>query len=313
MLAPAAPHGYPHLGLSAVSLPLRYRRDANLTRLARRLETWESDRGNDGFEARNLSNLSPATAFELVHVYVALRERHPSVMPAYVNFSTDLDGGKSLAWAYSYPQLFPALRGHGDEHDCARDERQGEQWGFVHLERSGAIELDSLFSSPLRYNALIAYWQKRNANAARRGRPPRTKELLITPAAYVLMHEYAHLIDGELTSAGWQRAEPVYRALSKIVFHVEPTVTQWRYHLINYPSLYQPGPHQGNKQRQRSNKQAVRPSLGHLLGSYAAHSRDEAFAEAFALAHGSSKPLRTELAPLLRALSDDGVRRRRRG
>lgn len=330
------PYGYPALGLVAKTLPLRYRQDANLSRLARRLERWEAARGNVGFTARNLTKLPTALAFEMVHVYVALRERYPKVQPDYVDFCTDVGGGKTLGLSTIYPSLFPTLRQaaeyyESDDADAlveaaiedeyfqpySRDVRAEARYldGVRNVARSGVIEMGNIFSTKKGYLGLRRFWEDRNARAIRMGRAPRMPELRVSEATFVFVHEFGHLVEGEISESGWQGVADVYGALSETILGThKPSVQQWRWHLVNYPAFAAPvdssGPQQGGKVRQDQTRKALRDMIASKLGSYAPVARDEVFAEAFALSVCGTPKLRRELSGMREALERAGIRRR---
>jgi len=333
------PQGYPELGLSSKTLPLRYRRDANLRKLAKKIERWEREHGNDGFEARNLTKLPAALAFELANVYIALRERYPSVKPEYVDFSvsgTVMQGG-ALGLSTIYPATFPTLREAAETYAIEdlpslleyireddvyvwprKDLRREKSWlgDARNVSRSGVIELGGVFRGARSYKTLREFWQRRNARAELLGRPLRTPILSTSEATFVFVHEFGHLVEGELFVGGdWRQGERVYGELSRAVFGGgRPKPSQWRRHLINYPcyaageNAY--GPQQGGESRQSSTRQALREALTEKLGSYAFVARDEIFAEAFALGHCAANKRRKELSRFLRAMEVEGLRRR---
>lgn len=331
------PDGYPELGLTAKTLPLRYRRDANLRKLARRVERWESEHGNDGFEARNLTKLPRELAFELCNVYIALRERYPQVKPDYVDFAAKVGVGQTLGLSMIYPATFPTLREAAEVYDVVdlesllevirddeefawkrNDVRREKAWmGEVrNVSRSGTIELGSMFKTKKQYKTLQAFWDKRNARAMLLGRPLRTPELSTSPATFVFVHEFGHLVEGEMFgTGGWRNGELVYGEISRAIFGGKrPQAHQWRRHLINYPCFVAPestyGPVQGGEGRQGATRKALRMQIAEKLGTYAPVARDEIFAEAFALSHCAAPQRRRELSGMLRALERVGLRRR---
>lgn len=331
------PNGYPELGLCAKTLKLHYRVDANLEKLAKRLEKWEAERGNYGFEARNLTKLPTALAFELCHVYVAMRERYPEVKPDYVNFAAQTGQANTLGLSTIYPSVFPTLREAAETYDISdleslleavredddfawrrRELRREKAWlgDTRNVSRSGVIELGSIFRTKKHYRTLKAFWEKRNARAILLGRPLRTPELATSEATFVFLHEFGHLVEGELFGdQGWERGEDVYAELSVAILGIErPEAQQWSNHLINYPCFVAPettyGPQQGGLSRQMQTKRINKHKIAEKLGTYAPVARDEIFAEAFALSHCASKKRRGELKGLLRALERAGLRKR---
>jgi hypothetical protein len=184
------------------------------------------------------------------------------------------------------------------------------------ISRSGAIELGGVFSRARSYRALREFWQRRNARAELLGRPLRTPTLATSEATFVFVHEFGHLVEGELFYGGeWRRGEAAYGAISQAVFGgTKPKVRQWRKHLINYPCFSAPectyGPHQGGKTRQSATRKALHDKISCELGAYAPTARDEIFAEAFALSHCATAKRRKNLSGLMRALERSGLRKR---
>lgn len=332
------PNGYPQLGLVAHSLKLRFRPDASLRRLRRRLEDWEATRGNPYFEARGLERLPVPLAFELAHVYTALREWHPEVRPDWVDFKAPLEG-KTLGLAASYAgesalreaadevgvetftDLLVELKHWDGDPELARAAMQAVQVAIrepaslrIHqLGATGSISLDGQFASARRYRELLEYWERRNARAAERGRPRRVPPLAVSAASYVLCHEFGHLLDDTIAELGLKVAEPVYARLSQALLGGRrPRLTQWGRHLMNYPTDHDllPGPHMGGRARQRIVRRALKDTIAYQLGSYAPTNRDELFAESFALAYcAGDRALRTRLRPLRDALVAVGLGR----
>jgi hypothetical protein len=331
------PEGYPELGLTAKTISLRYRKDANLAKLAKKVERWEAKHGNDGFEARNLVKLPKELAFELCNVYIALRERYPEVKPDYIDFAVKNTPGQTLGLSTVYPATFPTLREAAETYDVVdldsllesiredeefvwnrKDLRREKAWGgeVRNVSRSGTIELGDMFRVKKHYMALLSFWERRNARASLLGRPLRTPELATSAATFVFVHEFGHLVEGEMFGSGdWRNGADVYGELSQIILGgKKPKVHQWRRHLINYPCFVAPeityGPVEGGSLRQSSTKRALRTPIAEKLGTYAPVARDEIFAEAFALSHCAEKKRRRELSGMLRALERCGLRRR---
>lgn len=333
------PNGYPELGLVAKTIKLRYRKGASVGNLVKKIERWESAHGNEGFRARHLTKLPVELAYELCNVYISLRERYPDVKPDYVDFSAGAETmqGSTLGLSTTYPAMFPTLREAAEtyasddttsileyirEDDMyvwpRNDLRREKAWlvDVQNVSRSGVIELGGVFAKARKYKALKDYWQLRNARAELLGRPLRTPALTTSEATFVFVHEFGHLVEGELYAGGdWRQGEAAYGAISRSIFGgVKPKVRQWRKHLINYPAYvsleHTYGPHQGGAHRQRATRSALHDQIGWKLGTYAAAARDEIFAEAFALGHCATPKLRNELSGLLRALEGSGIRKR---
>jgi hypothetical protein len=323
------PNGYPELGLASQSLPMRFRRDANLRSLANRVERWEAEHDNPGFRIFGLPQVSAPLAFELAHVLVSLRERYPKVRLDHLSMTVRYPSEQMLAQATLYPLTFPSLRAvmadgwSAETMDTLRDELYRGLHdelellrsfrGSTRVDVSGSVELSRYITSRAGQAAMVEFWEQRNASRVRAGRPPRLPETVTTPATLVLVHEFGHLVDAELWAAGAETAEPVYRVLSELLLGVsDPSPQQWRYHLVNYPSELCDGPASGGKARGRATRRALGDQLAASVGAYAVTNREELFAETFALAHCGSEPVRRRLRPFLRALGDAGLRQDRR-
>jgi hypothetical protein len=332
------PHGYPNLGLSARTLDVRYRKGASVTKLAQDLEAWEHARGNHQFKVRRLSRLHPELAFELVHVYVALREMYPQVRVDSINFCSDDIDQDTLAVASPYPRFIPLLRelveyGYITDHTdreaviaAGREAFSDAKSRRVLLEEldavedlkvgdvttSGSIELGPTFSRKREYQKLLKYWRYRNLLAERAGTPARVMGVKTSAAAMTLVHEFGHLVESELLEKSEREVNRVYGVLSQIVLGTtRPAPTQWRYHLVNYPSSrYSPakGKLEGSAERRKETKRALRMTIREKLGAYAHTCRDELFAEAFAAAytHGD-RQLRDEFRAFRYALTRCGL------
>lgn len=323
------PNGYPELGLAARSVPLRFRRDANLHRLAGRLEQWEATQRNPGFKILGLSQLCGPLAFELAHVLVSLREWHPRVRLDHLNVTARYSPAQMLAQATLYPPTFPSLRAviaDGWSPEMVDVTRAGLYQdihaelellrsfpGPTRVDVSGSIELSRYITSRAGQVSMVDFWDKRNATRARVRRPPRIPEAVTTPATLVLVHEFGHLVDAELWADGWEAAEPVYRVLSEVLLGTQdPSPRQWRYHLVNYPSDLWDGASSGGQARGKATRRTLGDQLAATVGEYAVTNREELFAETFSLAYCGSPPLRRKLRPFLQALVDAGLRRGRR-
>lgn len=330
------PGGYPELGLVAKTLTLRYRDGVSLRKLREKVERWEHEHGNEGFRARNLGKLPPKLAYELCHVYISLRERYPEVKPDYVDFAASgVESNGAVGLSTIYPSTFPTLREAAETYAIEdipslleyireddvytwprKDLRRERAWlgDARNVNRSGVIELGSVFSRVRTYKALREFWRRRNARAELLGRPLRTPHLATSEAAFVFIHEFGHLVEGELFAGGsWRKGEKAYAALSRAILGEDkPNVRQWRNHLINYPCFVAPettyGPHQGGETRQTETRRALRHKIAEKLGTYAPVARDEIFAEAFALSHCAAEGRRKELSQLHRALERSGLR-----
>lgn len=335
------PGGYPEFGLVARTLPMRYRPGVSLTNLQTKLERWERKHGNPSFRAIRLHRLPAPLAFELAHVYVALRERYPEIRPDYVDFRSVIKGG-ALGEAYGYSEFFPAMRrlardGYAPEDtdelaemasalldgdladlaDTAKAEVEVMAKGkVIDPLASGAIHLADVFSKPRSYRALLLRWTRRNLGAASQGWSARIAPFSVSPAAFVLIHEFGHLVESELLCRREADVRRVYGSLSRCLFGGRtPRANQWRYHLWNYPTYPgspQPGRHTGNAERQRQTRKALTPDIRAKFGMYATSCRDELFAEAFGYAHTApTSAERASLRPFLDELAKIGMRKKR--
>jgi hypothetical protein len=332
------PQGYPQLGLVPNSINFRYRTNANLRLLRARLEAWEAARGNTSFQARHLEKLRPELAFELVNVYVSLRERFPSVRPDYIDFRGKCGTG-TLAEALGYSENFPMVRAlvSGFDYDVLDVEMintmaemedvdsdmllaiQDETLTFVDEGTvdpgaTGSIVFGDSFSNSRNYRKLLQFWQLRNERALGRGHLPRTVWSSVSVASLTLIHEFGHLVEAELLELGYDATERVYAALTESLLEVEnPDDNQWRYHLVNFPTYpHTPvkGHHEGGVARRKATKKALHTTIRAKVGTYATTNRDEMFAECFAHSLGGRK-LRRELRPMLEALKEQGLMVRR--
>lgn len=331
------PDGYPKLGLVARTLRVRYRKNANVCTLRRRLEKWEHSHNNPLFEARHLEKLDSRLAHELVHVYVAMRERYPQVRPDYIEFAGK-DNGDRLASSVSYPGLVPVTRNllatypnleHVDaqilldlayekEIDVRTQTALHKESAYLYEDEtrdptaSGRIEIGSMFRRKWAYHRHVRRSNRRNEQASARGAGPDNMLWETSEAAGGLIHEFGHLVDAEIQVRGYRSAERVYRRLSEVVLdNKNPKDTQWRYHLINYPAYENnliKGSGQGGVVRRRSTRWALYYVIQQKLGVYATTYRDELFAETFALAYcGTTRKQRNQLTPFLKEIHNQGL------
>lgn len=320
-----APNGYPEIGLQPNTISLKYRSNANIETARQRVIDWEAERGNPDLRLENLELLPKELAFELLNVYAALRERFPHVRPSHIDFSEqrpeDDPARNTLAYALVYPTIFPFARFGAEELTWAPlgpwDYRFIDREGISDPTSSGSIRIGSVFSDIDDYLDLEIFWALRNQSAIRRGRPDRVRhlDLAVSSASYIFIHEFGHLLEGEiLADGGVDSLEPHMAALSEIVLGFEPdSPRHYRQHLINYPAADRSvdGPAAGSTTRRNETKRALKVAIGEALGCYAAHSRDELFAESFAVAVCSTSPHRRRLRPFLASLRAAGHMRRR--
>jgi hypothetical protein len=284
--------------------------------LARSVERWEAGRGNAGFGVRHACAHHVDVATELLSVYVTLRERFAAVRPDYLDLAADLGDGLSGA-AWTYPDLFPHLRaraavsGTGDPHTLlamggpVRRRERDSAAGVCDVTASGCIELSKVFATRTGYRrhvAVVSTHETSRVAAGRCATPPTETQLAVS----TLVHEFGHLVDAEVGTRGVDALDAVYGELSAAVFGTRPKISQWRYHLANYPALAGavPGPYAGRGVRRRATRAALAVPIGSVLGRYAASSRDECFAEAFCFAHCGAPPLRERLRPFIGTLAE---------
>ena len=330
------PNGYPHLGLVPRSIKIRYRDGMTAKTLKTRLEKWERANGNPKFEARKLTKLPAPLAYELVQVYIAMRERFPEIKPDYINFYAQL-GHNELGEAITYVDNLPVLQSLlcegiiDDQEQYGVDDlidiikyyggSQGEvravigETTFVKDEAVidplavGVISLGSVYGKKRSYQKLLNFWAAMNERAKAQGLPPRAPETGVSAAAFTLIHEFGHLVESRLMATKRKNVEKVYGVLSEIILGVnKPKPNQWRYHLINYPSYYYTtiqGKHVGGLSRQRDTRRLLRADIRETLGTYATVKRDEIFAESFAHAYaGNSVKFRNRFKPFVDTLKD---------
>lgn len=330
------PNGYPHLGLIPRSIKIRYRDGMSVKTLKTRLEKWEHANGNPTFEARKLTKLPAPLAYELVQVYIAMRERFPEVKPDYVNFYAEL-GPNELGEAITYVDNLPVLQsllcdgliddqeyyGVDDLIDIIK--YYGGSRGEVRAVRGettfvkdeavlnplavGVISLGSVYSKKRAYQKLINFWAAINERSAAQGLPPRAPETGVSAASFTLIHEFGHLVESKLMATKRKNVEKIYGVLSEIILGVKnPKPNQWRYHLINYPAYYYtsvPGKHVGGLDRQRDTRRLLRADIRETLGTYATVKRDEIFAESFAHAYGGNSVMsRNKFKPFVDTLKN---------
>ena len=343
--------GYPRLGLAPLAMKLSSRSAGLLTR---QLEGSERERGNLYFSAEGLHKLDIRLANELVSVFVGLSERYPSVWVDRVNFAASSGAGEgALAYAEVASTNWPGVHAlsletgqvHLGELLAAVAERDGEfdpkvlrqmraetrQLGHRmrgrDLQSHGLIELSACLGHHQCYSILQTYWKFRSELRIAAGRPPRLQPNRVSVAAFILLHEFGHVVEGALIYLGDEAYAQVLGALEDGILRRgngryllsdyrlrQVGLTRTDAHLVNYPtSADKPFSDAATRRRVR---QVVGSEVAHRLGSYSKTSRDEMFAEAFALAQCAKDPeLRAMLAPFKQSLIDVGlgVARRRTG
>ena len=343
------PGGYPRLGLAPLHTELSSR---STTKLRTQLERAEHELGNLRFQALGLTRMDALLANELASVYLGLREKYRGVWVDQVNFCStisDLDGG-TLACATSTSLNTPTLHhlafevgsvdvreilNHlhqsSDQFDAkviasAKQEARtlGPRAGRRDLASHGAIDISECFSHPRCYGTLQTYWEIRNYNSDIKGQPLRLVENMVSEAAFVMIHEFGHLVETAVLSQGEEAYALMLEALEDGLLRDEngrwlvkdkelreAGLTRRDARLANYPA------YSNIKRGEGAKRKAVRDvagaPIGYALGSYARRYRDELIAEAFALAITAKDPeLRARLAPFRQVLVDVGIARTRR-
>ena len=309
--------GHRALGLTAGALP-HFRVNSSVDRLTSTVAQLERNVGNSAFELRQAFLVPRAMLFEVAHTYLGLRRMFPQVTAGHIDLCEAADTGSNpnlLAYSMQYPVTLPLTRAGEIRGRSAAAERR-----FILRESindpwtSGCIRLGGVFSDPELYSALVAFWDERNEKALRRGRPDRVRHVPLetTALSYIVSHEFGHLVEGELLEEGVDRLLPIMAALSEVVFGSRPvSPAAYRRHLINYPASHRgfAGPAEGGAERRAATRRALKPLLGAAFGAYAAHNRDELFAEVVAVAICGTAPARDRLEPFLAALRADGIMR----
>jgi len=138
-----------------------------------------------------------------------------------------------------------------------------------------------------------------------------------------LVHEFGHVVDAALAGLGKEAWYHVVEALEDALLRDEDGrwlikdralreagLTRRDARLINYPTHV---PVRGEGEWRRVVRKVVGEPIAHQVGSYAAWTLDEMFAEAFAVAYSTKAPeLSRRLAGFKRALVDVGLASSRR-
>ena len=332
-----SPAGYPRLGLVARTLRLPDRSHATAASIGHRLTMWERERGNAGFVVTGLEALSPAQRLELAHVYVALRERYPHVTVDRLDLAArQLPGrlGETLVYHANFPLLRAALAevGAGGTpetyalalalsktlgrrgQELAAEVEATREFRVADVTAAGSIKLSVVTTSTKGRTAQASRWSATNRSRLRRKLPVEILPSGVSLAALTLVHEFGHLVDGTVAAGGSQIVDRVYGRLSEVLLGGgRPHLYQWRRHLANYPAWAlsnASGPVSGGSVRAQTTRAALSPLITEQLGTYAASSRDELFAEAFMLAWVARDPsLRSQLSPLRDELVAVGIGR----
>lgn len=333
------PNGYPQLGLVPRSIHIKYREGMTAATLKTRLERWERAHGNPKFQARRLTKLPAPLAYELVQVYISMRERFPEVKPDYINFYADLYKGtlgESLTYVDNLPVIQSLLStgviddtglygiddlveivkdfgGSSGDLKALRNERAFiDQESVLNPLAAGVMSIGAIYSHKRAYQKLLNFWVSINERSAAQGLTARAPEMGVSPAAFTLIHEFGHLVESKILVTKQANVEKVYKSLSEVVLGIKNAKpNQWRYHLINYPAYTYAngqGKHVGGQNRQRETRRVLRGAIRAKLGTYATVSRDEIFAEAFSHAYaGRSVNCRASYKPFINTLKSIGV------
>jgi hypothetical protein len=310
-------NGYRHLGLRATHLPAQADRGGTY---GEAVERAERRAGSTTFHAKGFAALHPDIAGELAHTYLSLRRMIPAVIVDHLDVRAAM-GDDSLALSWSYDHAFPLLRRiHDEEGICdpqeavalldnrgwrrVRGARSEIAWHDVisNLGATGTIELNRTVTSHAGYRRIETYWAKLRERRLAAGQAPRHPGLDVTPGAYLLCHEYGHLVEAELWRQGNATVEHVYGTLSEVVHGKTVTGRSWRYHLAHYPAgagNRNNLPYTPSQARRNDTRRLLRHDIGNLLGKYATVNRDELFAEAFAFSICSGEQTRNLLEPFL--------------
>lgn len=325
-ISPSRPGGYAELGLAPVSLHIPTRSNLSPARLRAAVEAWERvGCGARGFQFRTLDLVPPEVASEAAGVYVALRERHQAVAPSYVDVASRRMqrwyghlpyDDQPLAVATTCEFLAPlrevcadrcdpgAVLDEADDPSALIDPaRTAHEVGLHDVWSSGAIDLCRSFASRRAYRHLLAYRDERLARQ-RPSATPAAVQHLLSPLGYALVHEFGHLVEGELSLLGPDAYEHVFAELSVAVLGLDsaPASAQWMRHLAHYPADRSHAP------RDRARRRHVGPQVAAVLGRYATTNRSELFAEAFVASYAArDRETRRSLRSLRGALYDVGL------
>lgn len=333
----SSPNGYPKIGLSPRTIKLPEKSKATAFAVGRKLTKWEHERGNTSFEVTGLERLTPIQRLEAVSVYVALREWYPSVVVDRLDLGVRGISDK-LGYSYIYAANFPILRsvlsqagmkGDPDTYAFASalaktlgrkapalnsEINDTKLLGVNDITTAGAIKIGSMATSARGIKELVSTWKSRNSKRTTRKLPLEVQPVTVSLLALTLVHEFGHLVDGTLADFGSDALDKVYGAISAQILDItKPDISQWRFHLANYPVNIlegSRGPKTGGNSRSKTTKSALNGTITEKLGSYAATSRDELMAEAFMLAWtAKDKELKKSLHKIKEELVKVGVGR----
>jgi len=283
---------------------------------------------------------------ELCNVFAGISEQYPSVMVGALNLYEREAGENDLMYVLGGAERWPLLHSYAvylgegsldgilDEvyaddipHMTATALREArslskERWRRDLLVQ-GTLHVSPSMASRRGYNEVRLWMAARNEWCQENGVPERTKPYSTSLATFLLLHEYGHVVDVALADLGEDAERYVYKALERGVLRrggagvvkrrelEENGLCQRDAALFEYPKL-RPGWVRGDGERRQAQRRVVGPWVKDTLGSYAAHFRDEIFAEAFALAHSGTRGETSErLAEFKAALSEVGLARRR--
>ena len=327
-----SPSGWPSSGLAPRTFELNWSPRSSSARLRERLERWERAQGNRHFEAVRLERVLSPFAFEMVAIYVALREQYPAVQPDRVDFFAQnlpvVTDAAGYAWAYAF--LFPHAHAAALLHDVPTLDAisrvaDDDLWDEVERERrdgisscywysktndlraTGSLQFHPCLSIPREARKQQYREHLRVRRLASSGILPQHMPYRTSFAGALITHEFGHLLDATVLAAGLGVADYVYGQLSAGLYDIpRPELHDWRSHLLNFKGGYSDilaGPVQGGVIRQAIIKERLCAVTNPMLGTYAGGNRDELFAQSFAASHtAKSMAVRQALAPFRRAL-----------
>lgn len=307
----SSPKGYPKIGLVARTIQLPERSKASAEAIAKKIIRWEHSKGNTSFIVTGLDKLTPDQRLEVAHIYISLREWYPSVVADRLDLGVRGISDK-LGYSYIYSATFPILRdvfmstsmrGTPEAYEFTsalaktlgrkavelnREIQDTKLLGVQDITTAGSIKIGVMATSTRGIKEMQSMWKSKNTKSVNSKRHLEVQPVEVSLLALTLIHEFAHLVDGVLADHGSNALDKVYGAISTQVLDIDkPEMTQWRFHLANYPvSILEnsKGPVSGGQSRSKTTKSALGTSISEKLGKYASTSREELMAEAFMLA-----------------------------
>lgn len=333
----SSPKGYPKIGLSAKSIQLPERSKASAKAITNKIVNWERARGNSSFVVTGLEKLTPDQRLEVAHIYISLREWYPLVVADRLDLGVRGISDK-LGYSYIYSATFPILRnvftstsmrGTPEAYEFAsalaktlgrkavdlnREVKDTKLLGVQDITTAGSIKIGVMATSARGIKEMHSIWNSKNSKSVSSKRHLEVQPVEVSLLALTLVHEFAHLVDGALADQGPHALDRVYGAISTQVLDIDrPEISQWRFHLANYPvSILEnsKGPVSGGQSRSKTTKSALGVSISEKLGKYASTSREELMAEAFMLAWtAKDRKLKRSLNKIREELVEIGIAR----